>query len=360
MKLRIQAALLTTALLLTPAIQPAQAASFTDVPKSHWAHDPIDVISDLGIINGYPDGTYKLNQPVTRAQAAKIVALATKTKPTHSFTPDFKDVTPAHGSYDHIRALTERGIFNNGEAFNPNASLTRGQMAKIITLAYNIIVDDNDEISFSDVKKINGYHSYITTIAELGITTTAQGGEFKPNDPVSRAHMAAFIHRAIEFDNKRKTGEIYYDQAQRKYVEKVYSIPEPPPAQMDESLAVQTINLVNKERQQQNLATLKQDDELSAIAQIKAEDMAKNNYFAHNSPTYGTVGNMLDQFGYDWMGYGENIAKGYTTAETVVQGWMESPGHRANILQSHFTNIGTGYATDQNGTTYWVHMFSTK
>lgn len=360
MKLRISTVLLTTALLLTTATQPAQAKSFTDVPESHWAHGPIDTISDQGIINGYPDGTYKLNQSVTRAQAAKILALATKTKPTHNFAPDFKDVTPAHGAYDHIRALTERGIFNNGETFNPNASLTRGQMAKIITLAYDIKVDDNDLISFSDVKKINGYHSYITTIAELGITTTEQGGQFKPNDPVSRAHMAAFIQRAIEFDAKRKSGEIYYDQAQQKYVERVYSIPEPPPSQMDDSLAAQTINLVNNERQQQNLAALKQDNALSAIAQTKAEDMAKNNYFAHNSPTFGSVGDMLDHFQYDWSAYGENIAKGYTSAETVVEGWMESPGHRANILQSRFTNIGTGYATDKNGTTYWVHMFSTK
>ena len=127
---------------------------------------------------------------------------------------------------------------------------------------------------------------------------------------------------------------------------------------MDDSLAAQTINLVNNERQQQNLAALKQDNALSAIAQAKAEDMANNNYFAHNSPTYGTVGNMLDHFGYNWTAYGENIAKGYTSAETVVQGWMESPGHRANILQSRFTNIGTGYATDQNGTTHWVHLFS--
>lgn len=360
MKLRIPTALLTAALLLTPAIQSAEAASFTDVPKSHWAHDPIDVISDMGIINGYPDGTYKLNQPVTRAQAAKIVALATKTKPTHNFKPDFKDVTPAHGAYDHIRALTERGIFNNSEAFNPNASLTRGQMAKIITLAYDITVDKNDLISFRDVKKINGYHSYITTIAELGITTTEQGGEFKPNDPVSRAHMAAFIQRAIEFDNKLKSGEIYYDQAQQKYVEKVYSIPEPPPSQMDDSQAAQTINLVNNERKKENLASLTEDKALTAIAQTKAEDMAKNNYFAHTSPTYGSVSDMLDHFGYDWSGYGENIAKGYTSAETVVQGWMESPGHRANILQPRFTNIGTGYTKDQNGTTYWVHMFSTK
>ncbi|WP_432363765.1 S-layer homology domain-containing protein [Sporosarcina sp. UB5] len=360
MKLKFATALLTTALILTPATKPAEAATFTDVPTTHWAYYAIDAISNEGIINGYPDGTYKLNQPVTRAQAAKIVALATKTKPTQNFTPDYKDVTPAHGAYDHIRALTERGIFNNSEAFNPNASLTRGQMAKMITLAYDIIVDDNDLITFSDVRKINGYYSYITTIAELGITTTEQGGEFKPNDPVSRAHMAAFIHRAIEFDNKRKTGEIYYDYTEQKYVEKEYSIPEPPPSQMDDAQAALTINLVNNERRQQNLATLTEDKSLSAIAQAKAEDMANNNYFAHNSPTYGTVGDMLDHFNYNWTAYGENIAKGYTTAETVVQGWMESPGHRANILQSRFTNIGTGYATDENGIVHWVHLFSAK
>ena len=360
MKLKLATALLAAALILPSATEPVQAATFKDVPTTHWAHNAIDTISNEGIINGYPDGTYRLNEPVTRAQAAKIIALATKTKPTHDFTPDFKDVTPAHGAYNHIRALTERGIFNNGGAFNPNAQLTRGQMAKIITLAYDITVDDNDLITFSDVRKINGYYRYITTLAELNITTTEQGDKFKPNDPVTRAQMAAFIQRTNEFDAKRKTGEIYYDQAQQKYVEKVYTIPEPPPSQMDESLASQTINLVNKQRQQQNLAALTEDKALTTIAQTKAEDMVKHNYFAHNSPTYGSVGDMLDRFNYSWTGYGENIAKGYTTAATVVQGWMESPGHRANILQSKFTNIGTGYTTDQNGTSYWVHIFSTK
>jgi len=129
---------------------------------------------------------------------------------------------------------------------------------------------------------------------------------------------------------------------------------------MDDSQAAQTINLVNNERKKEKLEALKQDKELSAIAKAKAEDMVKNSYFAHNSPTYGSVSNMLDHFKYDWLAYGENIAKGYTSAETVVQGWMESPGHRANILQARFTNIGTGYATDKNGTPYWVHLFSAK
>ena len=71
----------------------------------------------------------------------------------------------------------------------------------MFVLGYNIIVDNNDEITFQDVTKNNPYHGYITTVAEIGITTTAPGGAFKPNDSVSRAHMAAFIHRTMEFDN---------------------------------------------------------------------------------------------------------------------------------------------------------------
>ncbi|QTD40800.1 S-layer homology domain-containing protein [Sporosarcina sp. Te-1] len=360
MKLRIQATALAATLALATLTAPAQAATFQDVPKSHYAYEAIDVLSDKGIVGGYPDGTYGINQPVTRAQAAKIIALAAGMKPSANFQPDFQDVSPAHGSYQHIRALTERGIFNNSEHFNPNAPLTRGQMAKIITLAYDIIVDDNDLITFRDVNRLNGYKGYITTIAELGITTTAQGEAFKPNDDVTRAQMAAFVKRAMDFDAKRKSGEIYYDKTQQKYVDKTYSIPEPPPAVKDDTFAADTIKLVNKERASQKLAALKVDTALNKIAQTKAEDMVKNNYFAHLSPTYGSVGTMLDTFKYSWTAYGENIAKGYTSPNSAVEGWMSSKGHRANILQSKFTNIGAGYSTDADGTTYWVHIFTAK
>lgn len=348
-------AILLSAALLIPTAIPAKAATFTDVPRSHWAYETIDNISDRGIINGYPDGTYRLNEPVTRAQAAKIVALAAKVKPSENFQPNFKDVTPAHGSYNHIRALTEQGVFNDGEAFKPNDPLTRGQMAKILVNAFDMIVDDNDLITFADVRKINGYYGYITTIAELGITTTEQGGMFKPNENVTRAQMAAFIQRTIDFDAKRKSGEIYYDKEKQRYVDKEYSIPEPPKV-----TATDTIPLVNEERKKQNIPALKEDSALSKIAQVKAEDMVKNNYFAHQSPTYGSVGQLLDHFNYKWSGYGENIAQGYTTPKSVVEGWMNSTGHRANILNAKFTNIGIGYATDKNGDTYWVHIFTTK
>ena len=88
--------------------------------------------------------------------------------------------------------------------------------------------------------------------------------------------------------------------------------------------------------------------------------MAKNNYFDHKSPTYGTVDEMLKKFNYKWTAYGENIARGYIAPESVVKEWMLSPTHRANIENNNFTHVGSGYATDAKGKPYWVHLFTQK
>lgn len=355
MKKHIATVILSATLLFS--LQPAtQAATFKDVPSTHWAHDAITNISKRGLINGYPDGTYRLNEPVTRAQAAKIVALAINAKPSAHFKPQYRDVSPAHGAYDHIRALTERGIFTDGGQFRPNEPLTRAQMAKMLVIGYDIIVDDNDYIRFEDVRTINQYYGYIITLAEISVTTTPPGGTYNPNGNVTRAQMAAFVDRTTKFDQDRKKGLIYYDQQQRKYREKKAS--EPPAPVVDNQ--TQTIQLVNEQRKQLGAKALVQDEKLAAIAQKKAEDMANNNYFAHQSPTYGSVGQMLDSFNYTWTGYGENIAQGYTTPKATVDSWMNSTDHRANIINTKFTNIGAGYATDTNGTTYWVHLFTQK
>jgi len=358
MKKHIPTLLLSATLLI--AFQPAaQAATFTDVPTAHWAHKAIDAISTRGLINGYPDGTYRLNEPVTRAQAAKVVALAINAKPTAAFKPSYQDVSPVHGAYDHIRALTERGIFTDGDKFRPNEPLTRAQMAKILTLGYKIIVDDNDLIKFQDVIKLNQNYGYITTLAELGITTTPPGGMYKPNDIVTRAHMAAFIDRTTKFELEREKGVIYYDKARSMYMDK--SKPDPIPPVVDtQDNAFKTVELVNKQRKQLGVKELILDAELSAIAKAKAQDMAKNNYFDHKSPIYGTVDEMLKKFNYKWTAYGENIARGYIAPESVVKEWMISPTHRANIENNNFTHVGTGYATDAKGKPYWVQLYTRK
>ena len=82
--------------------------------------------------------------------------------------------------------------------------------------------------------------------------------------------------------------------------------------------------------------------------------MHDKGYFSHTSPTYGSPFDMMKQFGITYRTAGENIAMGYPTAEAVVDGWMNSEGHRANILNASFTEIGVGYVADGN---YYTQMF---
>ncbi|AFS77422.1 putative sporulation protein YkwD [Gottschalkia acidurici 9a] len=123
------------------------------------------------------------------------------------------------------------------------------------------------------------------------------------------------------------------------------------------SIESEVVRLVNVERSKQGLAPLKMSAELSKVARTKSQDMADKNYFSHTSPTYGSPFDMMKQFGIKYNTAGENIAKGYDSAQSVVTGWMNSPGHRANILSSNFGTIGVGYV-EKNGTTYWTQMFT--
>jgi len=116
----------------------------------------------------------------------------------------------------------------------------------------------------------------------------------------------------------------------------------------------QVVELTNKERAKNGLAPLTLDTELSKVARVKSQDMSTNNYFDHTSPTYGSPFDMMKQFGISYKAAGENIAKGQATPEEVVEAWMNSEGHRANILSSKFTHIGVGYVAKGN---YWTQQF---
>jgi uncharacterized YkwD family protein len=94
--------------------------------------------------------------------------------------------------------------------------------------------------------------------------------------------------------------------------------------------------------------------ELSRVARYKSEDMRDNSYFSHTSPVYGSPFQMIKAFGITYRTAGENIARGQRTPEEVVNAWMNSSGHRANILNPSFTEIGVGYAASGN---YWTQMF---
>src|SRR5699024_7076108 len=116
----------------------------------------------------------------------------------------------------------------------------------------------------------------------------------------------------------------------------------------------QVVDLTNEERAKYGLSPLQIDRELSRVAKEKYNDMAKNGYFSHNSPVYGSPFDMMKSYGITYRTAGENIAKGQRTPEEVVNAWMNSSGHRANILNGDFTHIGVGFVEQGN---HWTQQF---
>ncbi|KKS65159.1 MAG: SCP family extracellular protein, partial [Parcubacteria group bacterium GW2011_GWB1_42_6] len=125
--------------------------------------------------------------------------------------------------------------------------------------------------------------------------------------------------------------------------------------------AAEIVSLTNAQRQNNNLSQLQTSNLLQKAAQMKASDMAAKGYFAHNSPDGKTPWDWMASAGYNFKTAGENIALNYQTSQATVEGWMNSPGHRANILNGAFAQIGIGIASGKhNGkdSTFIVQMLA--
>ncbi|TVY02380.1 hypothetical protein FPZ45_06960 [Cohnella terricola] len=117
--------------------------------------------------------------------------------------------------------------------------------------------------------------------------------------------------------------------------------------------ASQVLDLVNQERSKAGLSALSMDDKLSKMAMAKAQDMFNNKYFDHNSPTHGSPFDMMKEYGITYNSAGENIANGQPSPTQVMHDWMNSPGHKANIMNNSYTHIGIAYYNGE-----WVQEFT--
>lgn len=119
---------------------------------------------------------------------------------------------------------------------------------------------------------------------------------------------------------------------------------------------LEVFNLINKQRTNNGLSALKVDNEVQRVAKIKAQDMVSSSYFSHNSPTYGTPFEMLKSFKVSYKTAGENIA-GNSSNSGAVNAWMNSSGHKANILNSSFNYTGIGVVSSPKYGKVYVQMF---
>lgn len=124
----------------------------------------------------------------------------------------------------------------------------------------------------------------------------------------------------------------------------------------DRSFAMQVVKLVNTERAKEGLPALTVDAGIESAALVRAKETEKS--FSHTRPDGRQFSTALTEAGVTFRGSGENIAYGQRTPEEVMKGWMNSPGHRANIMNKNYTKIGVGYYQNSNGVNYWTQLFT--
>lgn len=330
--------ILTLLILILFTTQATASSLFKDISSSDWTYPAVEKLVNDQVIQGYADGTFRPNANVTRAQSAVFIGRALDIDVTNVKNPGYADVTSKTFGYAYIAKLTELGIFAKAERFNPEQTLTRAQMAKIMALSFELKGDATNQ--FKDVSSSSFAYLYIGQLVKAGITTGTTATTFSPGAFVNRQQLVLFIYRA------QNPGQ-----------------PVTPPVQSDGPTTAEARELlqqVNKARAEAGLPALKYDSSVENVAMIKAKDMRDNNYFAHVSPTYGQPHEMLTQFGIKWTYSGENIAAGQNTVSAVHTAWMNSPGHRANILNQNYTHVGFGYVKGGSYRTYWVQMFIRK
>ncbi|MGE6414530.1 S-layer homology domain-containing protein [Planococcus kocurii] len=176
------------------------AAPLKDVAATHWAYHDIQSLLGKNVLTGYSNGTFKPEQDVTRAQAAKIIALAAGIEPLNPKTASYPDVATGHWAFGYIEALKKEGVIHgkgNG-LYAPDDKLTRGQMAKILTEGFDLV--GHSANSFTDVTTTDWMFTYVLALRDNGITVGyPEDNTYRPNGIVTRAQMAAFANRAMEW-----------------------------------------------------------------------------------------------------------------------------------------------------------------
>ncbi|MEG0383931.1 MAG: S-layer homology domain-containing protein [Solibacillus sp.] len=181
-------------------VQPIPTINFSDI-SSHWAKEMIEDMASRGIINGYLDGTFRPNEPIQRQHVAVMLTRIFELNPIRTASP-FNDVSPSHTNFEAIMRLQQAGIIDGMDGmFNPKDTMTRAQMAKVLVLAFGL--EPNGSSTFKDVPATHWASGYIATIGNLGIAL-GDNGEFKPNEPMTRAQFVAFLSRALNIQHLNK------------------------------------------------------------------------------------------------------------------------------------------------------------
>lgn len=312
---------LLAVLLLLPATLSA-AAAFSDVAYDHWASDYINRASSQGWVKGMGGDYYGPELPATAAEFFSMIANA-------FFPGDLPAQAEGEVWYAPVWSMAQTLKLQDGTSVQAaeqlTAPLARQDMARIICnvlSAKGFPLPQDSGSTFADWEDISpSCRSAVSVCAAFGILNGTGQNQFSPLASMTRAEAAVVLCRIA-----------------------------------DALSAIEVIRLVNAERAREGLNPVAPDPVLMEAAHIRAVEIKES--FSHTRPNGQSCMTVLDDLGVDPYSYtrsGENIAAGYGTPEDVMEGWMNSAGHRMNILTDAYTLIGVGRVGNS-----WVQIFGGK
>lgn len=381
---------------------PALAAEFSDVPGTHTFHDAIMDCSAKGITSGYADGTFRPANNVTRAQFCVMLSRAFYPE---AVKENSTEANKALGWFvPSTEALAQAGVLKNTLFSSPDRYQDAGAMDQPIIrydmaqLMTNIMAQKGSSASAEEkaaaAEKIadwsdihDDYRDAVANVYALGIIGGYSGGYFVGSAHMNRGQGCVVIYRMAQYAGE--DAEVPEEAPAEAPGEAPAGTPEktePPetaPAETPEKAPAETpektpagtpeeapasngsslesirqgvLELVNAARTQDGKSPLTLSDSLCEVAQLRADEIAIS--FSHTRPNGASCFTAIDEAGISYRTTGENIAAGQDSPASVMDSWMNSSGHRANILSGDFSSIGIGYvkAGDLYGH-YWVQMF---
>lgn len=327
----------------------ATGSTFTDVPTEHWAYTQIERAYSEGVITGtyYNENTgerhFSPDEPMTMAQFVTILCrkfFPNEMETSQATTPWYaqaQEVALKHNLYD----WTTEGT--NGM----DKPLNRYGMAQILyatLLAIGCAPTNEDMVGVSE--QIADYDEIknptpIVGVVSLGIISGVdEKGTFAGDTYMTRAQAAVVFCRLADI------------------TEPTVAVPDEPLTEDNlQAIREKMLELVNEERSKAGVPALVLDDKLCNAAQIRAEEIIEN--YSHTRPDGSNWITVLDEVGISERYAGENIYQSPTSVEEAMYGWMNSEGHRANILNPKFRSLGVGFVHTNTGWEYfWVQNFS--
>lgn len=393
-KLRKATAGLMAAGMICSAVMSVSAEVFSDI-STHWARNYIVQMTGNGYINGYNDNTFRPDNTVTKAEGGKIMSEMFGIPASNDGGTLFSNLNS--GIWYAKYAYASKSLFDvdMSNTFFGDRPITRLAAARSILLVYgfDFSSDSGSSKQYADYcadasgDEFASKNAIISTVTDLEIMN-GKDGSFCPEETLTRAEWCALLVRTSDKYGKPSSmfllgiktsiglGNIVgggWGDTQNvtptaapdtRPTQTPAATPAPKATEQPETddyiseYRREVLRLVNVEREKEGLNALVGDAKLDAAAQGHSEDMAANDFFDHDNLKGEKFSDRIKKAGASYRCAGENIAAGQRNPEAVVDAWMHSEGHRANILTPEFNKLGVGVAKNANGYIYWTQDFT--